>query len=248
LEKMEMISHPEVCTGFYGQLKSLARRAALGLALFVSASALAQPGEVPPPGLLIKVETSGRLQDGQETDLVYLEGVGISDLQRFESSAGRTHLTFTVDVGGEQFSAIMYGGDWGDAEEARLGSGTVSLLGLWDEYNGAPSLTTKWVEGADENLAETEEAPTDEVQEEHDLVLIEGAMVSDVTKFVSKSLKMHVRFVLQAPGDDRSLSGIAYEGSWNSDMLETLRSGTANLVGYWDEYQGSPSFVLLKLE
>lgn len=137
----------------------------------------------------------------------------------------------------------MYGGDWGDAEEALLSSGRVNLVGLWGEYNSAPSLTTKWVEAAP-----AEPAAGNEARQDHDLVFIEGAAVSQVTKFVSRSLKMHVRFVLQAPGDVRELQGVAYEGTWNSDMLETLRSGTANLVGYWDEYQDAPSFVLLRLE
>jgi hypothetical protein len=90
-------------------------------------------------GLLIKVETSERLQAGQVPELVYLEDVEVSDLQPFESNSGRTHLTFAIDVSGERFSAIMYDGDWGNAEEVLFSSGTVNPVGLWDEYNGATS-------------------------------------------------------------------------------------------------------------
>lgn len=229
------------------------KRTLRALTLLAAAAALAQPGNAPPPGLLIKVETAGRLQAGQAEDLVYVENVAVSELQRFESSSGRTHLTFTFDVGGERFAAIMYEGDWSEAEEERLGSGTVSLIGLWDEYRGAPSLTTKWVEGAEDVAARsaapaTAEATADAAQDHRELILIEGAAVSQVEKFVSRATKMHVRFVLQAPGDERAFQGIVYEGSWNSDTLAVLRSGTANLVGYWDDYQGEPSFVLTKLE
>lgn len=67
----------------------LARCTAAALTLLVASVGLAQPGDVPPPGLLIKVETAGRLQAGQAAEFVYLENVGVSDLQRFKSSSVR---------------------------------------------------------------------------------------------------------------------------------------------------------------
>lgn len=227
---------------------SLGRLVFFAVSLAVNTSGLAQPGNTPPPGLMIKIEASGRLLDGQVAELVYLTDATITDLQNFESSNGRTHLSFTVTIGGESYSAIMYGGDWGETDEVRLTSGVVDLVGLWDEYNGASSFVAKWVEG--EGDVQTNALVASEVAglNAPDLVLVEGATITDVNKFVSASLKMHVRFLLKAPDDNRTFAGIAYEGDWNSDTLAVLRSGSANLVGYWDEYQGEPSFVLRGLE
>ena len=223
------------------------RYTVLSSLLLATSTGFAQPGNAPPPGLLIKAETAGQIQTAQEAALVYLDNVEVIDVQRLESSSGRTHLTFNVVVAEGRYAAIMYDGDWNETDEARLNTGKVSLLGEWDEYQGAPSFITKWVE-AEVAPADSEALAVDKAPKERDLVLIEGAAISQVTKFVSRSLKMHVRFVLQASGDGRELTGIVYEGNWSSDMLEVLRSGTANLVGYWDEYQGAPSFVLEKLE
>lgn len=219
----------------------------LATTLVVTMPVFALPGNAPPDGLLSKLETSGRLRDGQETELVYLNGVQVSDLQRFGSNKGRTHLTFTITIGDTTYPGIMYDGEWVEVDESRLNTGTVALIGLWDEYDGAPSFTTKWVENPeDAQVAETR--AEGKVKDREDLVLLERTKVSEVSKFVSSSLKMHVRFLLQAQGDDRIFQGVAYEGDWNADTLAALRYGSANLVGYWDEFQGEPSFVLQGLE
>ncbi len=222
--------------------------AGFSLLLITASASYAQPGSTPPPDLLIRAETAGRIQPGQEAALVYLENVDIVELQRFDSSSGRTHLTFDVVAAENRYAAIMYDGDWNEVDETQLNAGTANLIGEWDEHQGLPSFTTKWVETAEVAPAEPTATAANEAPEERDLVLIENAGIAQVTKFVSRSQKTHVRFMLQAPGDDRELGGIVYGGNWDSDMLAVLRSGTANLVGYWDEYQGAPSFVLEKLE
>ncbi len=207
---------------------------------------LAQPGSPPPLGLVLKIETAQRLRQGQLEKLVWIERATAKRVEVFTSRSGRTHVRFDFEANGEWFSAIMFAGEWTETEVSLLRSQEVSLIGLWDRYGGAHSLVTKWVTLANAYADPYETAQA--VDRERDMVSIENAHTYDITKFVSRSTRMHARFKFRVAGRSDEFSGIVYEGVWNTDLLDRLRSGTANLVGYWEEYQGEPSFVLRAVE
>lgn len=73
------------------------------------------------------------------------------------------------------------------------------------------------------------------------LVEIRQARITQVEKFISRSKKTHFRFEFVV--NQKTYRGIMFEGDWNSDHVARLRSGKATLIGYWDTYQGTPSFV-----
>lgn len=74
-----------------------------------------------------------------------------------------------------------------------------------------------------------------------ELVEIRQARITKVEKFFSRSKKTHFRFEFVV--NQKAYRGIMFEGDWNSDHVARLRSGKATLIGYWDTYQGNPSFV-----
>lgn len=221
--------------------------------LFSFTFAFSQSGVTPPPGLLIKVHEAGRLLDGQEARLVWLEDVEVSAVERFTSNSSREHLRFSLHVDGQRFGAIFYAFDWTDEDLRRLQTGRVSLIGLWETFQGEPSFVAKWAEASDgAYLSSGNHSSTQGSANAHsssrELVRIANAQTYGVEKFVSKSLRMHVRFGFTLDGDPRSFDGVIYEGVWSSSLLDSLRQGTATLVGYWDEFQDSPSFVLERVE
>lgn len=221
------------------------------LLLALGGVALGQPGAPPPPGLLVKVQQSGRILDGQAPDLVWLEGVGVEDLETFTSQADRTHLRFQIVPAGERYSAIMYAFDWGEADRDRLASGRVGLVGLWDEYRGEPSFVVKWVEADAEDADAPDtasEGTVDVTPPSRTLVRIDDARPANVDKFVSRALRMHARFTFTVTDDPATYEGIVYEGDWDTELLDVLRSGQATMTGYWNSDGDEPFFVVQRVD
>lgn len=213
------------------------------VALLSWAIAWAQPGVAAPAGLAIKVAEAGRLLDGQHDRLVWIEDVRVSGLELYESQAGRRHLRFVATISGQPYAAIQYEGDWTDADRTRLTSGRAHLLGVWDEFRGEPSLVVKWVEevGGVYDVASVEQPANSPGV----YVRIDGARPFEVEKFVSRTLRMHARFQFTVDGAGAdAYSGIVYEGTWTSELLDRLRSGQAVLIGYWDTSAQEPFFVV----
>jgi len=226
-------------------VKVLHRFAAAVLLAVLLGSTLAQPGSGPPEGLVIKVAESGRLSAAQLPRLVWIENARASRTDVFTSGAGRRHLRFSATIEGSTYAAIMYDGDWTNVDRERLDSGAVHLLGLWDTFQGEPSLVVKWVETLDGSYAlgalpsRPPNAPT---------VRIESARTSGVDKFVSSTLRMHARFTFTVDGQDTAYHGIVYEGVWTTALLDRLRIGSSHLIGYWDERNDAPFFVVTEVE
>jgi len=221
------------------------------LLLALGGVAFGQPGVPPPPGLLVKVQQSGRILDGQAPDLVWLENVGVEDLEAFTSQADRTHLRFEIVRAGERYSAIMYAFDWGEVDRNRLASGRVHLVGLWDEYRGEPSFVAKWVEVDAEDADATDfdsEGSVAEAPSPRTLVRIADARPVNVEKFVSRALRMHARFTFMVPDDPATYEGIVYEGDWDTELLDVLRSGYATMIGYWNTDGDEPFFVVQRVD
>ncbi|MBA3891778.1 MAG: hypothetical protein H0X64_14750 [Gemmatimonadaceae bacterium] len=192
---------------------------------------------------MIKVVQAGRLLEGQEGRLVWIENVIVTPPTIATSQAGRRHLRFRLAVDGGSYDSIMYAFDWSDVDRDRLATGRVHLLGFWDTFQGASSFVTKWVEEVDGPYGTTAHAPAP-AHPGSPLVMIADARTSGVEKFVSSSLRMHARFSFSVPGDASTYAGIVYEGVWTSDLLDRLRSGRADLIGRWDTSEAEPYLVL----
>lgn len=95
--------------------------------------------------------------------------------------------------------------------------------------------------GEARNYPSAQSAPATSDSESRPLVEIRQAAITKVEKFISRSKKIHIRFEFKVSG--KTYKGIFFEGDWNSDHLAALRYGKATLIGYWDTYMGSPSFV-----
>jgi hypothetical protein len=200
----------------------------------------ALPGVQVSPEMVLAVED--RLREGQDQRLVLVQNAAIDGVNAYRSQAGKTHYRFLLSSEGSSYSAIMFEGDWTEEEVAILRSGRADLIGFWETFQGAPSFTTKLV------FASAGEAPSEQPDRTREYVRVEAESIGGVEPFVSKAQKMHVRFTFSVSGYPGPFEGVVYEGDWDNDLLSTLRSGRATMIGYWDEYQDEPYFVLTRVE
>lgn len=212
----------------------------LGLTLGIAAEL---PGVTPPSELLESIAQEANLTPDELSGYLWVTGVEVKQVQRFISAAGKEHIRFLMFFQGKPYSAIMYEGDWTEKDFQNLKSGQVGLLGAWDLFRGQPSFEVKYVRPLHGSPANSPTSPTSTAKKP--LVQIRGAKVSAVEKYISSSQRQHVRYQFLVNG--KTYWGIAFAGDWNSDMLQLLRSGTVTLIGYWDEFEGQPSFVTTKV-
>ena len=201
------------------------------------------PGESPPPDLVNQIQP--RLRAGQAESLVFIQNVETSAVASFTSGAGRNHYRYNFTVDDAAYSAIFFEGDWTENEIASLETGTATLVGFWDTFQNQPSFVTKLVIPS---VLATGEHESEARQLQRPLIRIDDAQTNDIEKFVSRAQRTHVRFSFDVEGYPQGFRGIVYEGDWNSYLLNVLRSGSADMIGYWDEYAGEPFFVLVRLE
>jgi hypothetical protein len=212
----------------------------------------ALPGGQPPAEVLSRAIATGRVSQNEQARLRWIPSAHAEQVEVFTSSTGRTHVRFLL-VNGEReaYRAIMYQGDWTPEDKALLEGGAVGLLGYWESYRGEPSFVAVWLTPAEAVTGATAQASppasaaprpsTTPAKPQPTLLQIRQASVSKVEKFISQSKKIHIRFEFVVNG--KRYRGIMFEGDWNTDYLNRLRSGKATLIGYWDTYEGSPSFV-----
>ena len=203
------------------------------IAALLGGASMALPGQATTAqalggGVNVRANDVGRL--------VLIERAVPSQVEVFQSRAGHQHLRFKASIDGQTYAAIMYSGDWTPADQARLGAGQVQLVGLWDTYANAPSLTVKKVLGG-------APAPPAGAPGTAPLLKIAGAQVhvTNIQKYSSAAQKMHVTYTFAVSG--KSYQGVMYAGTWSSTSLSLLRSGRATLYGRWGTYQGKPNFV-----
>lgn len=212
--------------------------------LVLSTFVYALPGAQAPQALINQI--SSRLRYGEAEKLVFVENADVRHVEAFTSQAENRHYSYLFTISHVTYAAIFFEGDWTTEQTALLESGNVNLVGWWDVYQGEPSFVTKLVlpSSAPENINTEASAASSEEK----LLKIEDAAIDDLEKFVSKARKMHVRFTFTVPGYAEIYEGIVYEGDWNTDILDVLRSGQATLIGYWDSYEGEPFFVMLRVK
>lgn len=210
-------------------------RTLLLLAALLGGSSMALPGQATTPQAL-GVSVNVRANDVGR--LVLIQRAVPSQVEVFQSRAGQQHLRFKASIDGQTYAAIMYSGDWTPADQARLGAGQVQLVGLWDTYANAPSLTVKKVLGG-----ATRPVPPAGASGTAPLLKIAGAQihVANIQKYSSAAQKMHVTYTFAVNG--KSYQGVMYAGTWSTPSLSLLRSGGATLYGRWGTYQGKPNFV-----